>query len=57
MLLNHKDAIEFIVEIPGYLNLLTVSKIEDIHSFFTKELAVDKNIRKRRFGISGTNFQ
>ncbi len=57
MLLNHKEAIDFIVENPGYLFPLSVSKIEDIHSILTKELAVDRNIRKRRVGISGTNFK
>ena len=57
MLLNHKDAIDFIVENPDYLFPLTVSKIEDIHSILTKELAVDRNIRKRRVGISGTNYK
>ena len=57
MLLNHKDAIDFIVENPDYLYPLTVSKIEDIHSILTKELAVDRNIRKRRVGISGTNYR
>lgn len=57
MLLNHKDAIDFIVENPDYLFPLTTSKIEDIHSILTKELAVDRNIRKRRVGISGTNYK
>ena len=57
MLLNHKEAIDFIVENPDYLIPLSVSKIEDIHSLLIKELGVDKNIRKRRVGISGTNYR
>ena len=57
MLLNHKQAIDFIIENPDYLFPLSVSKIEDIHSILTKELAVDRNIRKRRIGISGTNYR
>lgn len=57
MLLNHKEAIDFIVENPDYLFPLSVSKIEDLHSILTKELHVDRNIRKRRVGISGTNFK
>ncbi len=57
MLLNHKEAIDFIVENPDYLFPLSVSKIEDIHSILTKELVVDRNIRKRRVGISGTNYR
>jgi len=57
MLLNHKEAIDFIIENPDYLFPLSVSKIEDIHSILTKELVVDRNIRKKRVGISGTNFR
>jgi len=57
MLLNHKEAIDFIADNPDYLYPLTVSKIEDIHSILTKELAVDRNIRKSRVGISGTNYR
>lgn len=57
MLLNHKDAIDFIVENPDYLSPLSVSKIEDIHGLLIKELGVEKNIRCRRVGISGTNYR
>lgn len=56
MLLNHKDALDFIIENPDYLTPLAVSKIEDIHSILTKELSVERNLRKRRVGISGTNY-
>lgn len=57
MLLNHKDAIDFIVENSDYLIPLSVSKIEDIHSILIKELGIDKNLRKRRVGILGTNYR
>lgn len=57
MLLNHKDALDFIIENTDYLNPLSVSKIEDIHSLLTKELLVERNLRKRRVGISGTNYR
>jgi prophage maintenance system killer protein/predicted transcriptional regulator len=57
MLLNHKDALDFIIENTDYLNPLTISKIEDIHSLLTKELSVDRNLRKWRVGISGTNYR
>lgn len=56
MLLNHKDAIDFVVANPDYLIPLSMSKIEDIHSLLIKDLGIDKNIRKRRVGISGTNY-
>ncbi len=57
MLLNHKDTLDFIIDNTDYLNPLSISKIEDIHSLLIKELAVDRNLRKRRVGISGTNYR
>lgn len=57
MLLNHKDALDFLMENPNYINPISVSKIEDIHSILVKELAVERNLRKRRVGISGTNYK
>lgn len=57
MLLNHKDAIDFMMEQKDYLKTLQVSNIEDIHSILIKDLGVDRNIRKRRVGISGTNYR
>ena len=56
MLLNHKYALRFILDNPDYLQELTVSHIEDIHSLLTKGLSVDKGIRHRRVGITGTNY-
>ena len=57
MLLNHKEAIDFIVENPDFFSTISISKIEDIHGLLIKDLEVDKNIRKRRVGISGTNYK
>jgi Fic family protein len=57
MLLNHKEAIDFITNNPDYLIPLSKAKIEDIHSILIKELDIDKNIRRRRVGISGTNYR
>ena len=56
MLLNHKDALRFILDNPDYLQQLSISRIEDIHTLLTRELSVDKGIRHRRIGITGTNY-
>lgn len=56
MLLNHKDALRFILDYPDYLQTLTVRHIEDIHQLLTKELSVDRGIRHRRVGITGTKY-
>jgi Fic family protein len=57
MLLNHKDAIDFIVENSDYFSQITLAKIEDLHSILIKELGVERNIRSRRVGITGTNYR
>ena len=57
MLLNHKDALDFILDCPDYLKELTVRRLEDIHGILTKELGVGNGIRKRRVGITGTNYR
>ncbi|MDD2595140.1 MAG: Fic family protein [Bacteroidales bacterium] len=57
MLLNHKDALDFILDNPEYLSELNVAKLETIHSILIKELPVERNIRIRRVGITGTNYR
>jgi Fic family protein len=57
MLLNHKKAIEFIVEHPDYVVPLTIRGIEDIHSILIDNLGVSRNIRQNTVGITGTNYR
>ncbi|PIE86378.1 MAG: cell filamentation protein Fic [Bacteroidia bacterium] len=57
MLLNHKEALDFILNNSDYLHPLQISKIEDIHSILTKDLSLARNLRRRRVGISGTNYR
>lgn len=57
MLLNHKEAIDFLVQHKDYLYPLTPAKIEDVHGILTQGLGVDKNLRKRRISITGTNYK
>ena len=56
MLLNHKEAIDFIVDQPDYMYPLDIRKLEDLHNILIKELAVSRNIRSNPVGISGTNY-
>lgn len=56
MLLNHKDALDFILDVPDYLMDLSVARLEEIHALLTKELGVERNVRHRRVGITGTNY-
>jgi Fic family protein len=56
MLLNHKDALDFLLDVPDYLKEISVSRIEQIHALLTKDLGLERNIRYRRVGITGTNY-
>ena len=57
MLLNHKDALDFVLADPEYLREISVRRIEELHTLLVKELDVDKGIRKRRVGVTGTNYR
>lgn len=57
MLLNHKIALDFILENSDYIHPISVSRIEDIHSLLIEGLGIERNIRNRRVGISGTNYK
>jgi Fic family protein len=56
MLLNHKEAIDFLLEKPDYGVKLSLKLIEELHSLLVKELGINRNIRKRRVGVTGTNY-
>ncbi|WP_206365283.1 hypothetical protein [Sphingobacterium corticibacterium] len=47
MLLNHKEALNFIIDNPDYVVPLTTARIEDIHRILVKDLPVERNIRQR----------
>jgi len=57
MLLNHKEAIDFLIQEKTYLEPLSVAKIENIHSLLVQNLNVDRNIRKGIVNVTGTNYK
>lgn len=57
MLLNHKDALDFILSHQDFVKPLSIARIEDLHSILIKDLKIGRNIRRRRMGISGTNYK
>ncbi len=57
MLLNHKSALDYILDSPNYYLKLNKKKIIEIHSLLVEDLDVEKNIRKRVIGITGTNYK
>lgn len=57
MLLNHKDALEYLLQYKDLAKELNLCVIEEVHSLLIKNLNVDKNIRKRSVGITGTVYK
>ena len=57
MLLNHKKALDFIIDDTEYLKPLTLNKVIDIHTLLTSGLGISSNIRKRAVAITGTNYK
>lgn len=57
MLLNHKEAIDFLIQEKNYLEPLSIAKIENIHSILIRNLNVDRNIRKGIVNITGTSYK
>ena len=57
MLLNHKDAIGYLMDHKDLAQTLDLRTIEDIHSILIKDLNVGRNIRSRVVGITGTAYK
>lgn len=56
MLLNHKKAIDFLLQNPGFFEALKIRDIEDIHSMLVEKLDVQRNLRKELVRIGGTDY-
>jgi Fic family protein len=56
MILNHKNAFNFIMEHRHEFIIVSRAKIEHIHSLLVKNLSITPNLRKAPVGITGTNY-
>ena len=57
MLLNHKDALDYLLEHKGISGKINLRLLEEIHSILIKDLGVGRNIRSRTVGITGTAYK
>lgn len=57
MLLNHKDAIMYLMENQNLAQTLDLRLLEEIHSILMKDLNISRNIRTRAVGITGTAYK
>ncbi len=56
MILNHKKALDYILDKRSDFKKISLSKIESIHSLIVDNLGVAKGLRKRPVGIVGTQY-
>jgi Fic family protein len=57
MLLNHKDALEYVLDHPNLADTLSLRVIEEVHSLLMNDLGVGRNLRTRIVGITGTAYK
>lgn len=57
MLLNHKVALDYLLEHKGIAKELNLRLLEEIHALLIKDLGVGRNIRSRTVGITGTAYK
>lgn len=57
MLLNHKEALNYLLENKDIAENLNLRLLEEVHSILIKDLGVSKNIRSRAVGITGTAYK
>ena len=57
MLLNHKDAITYLMDNTDIAETINIRFLEEIHTLLTKDLNVSRNIRAHAVGITGTAYK
>ena len=56
MILNHKDAFEFVYKNKSLFKNFTIKNMEKIHSMLIEDLGVSSGIRKSPVGITGSTY-
>lgn len=57
MILNHKNALDYILNKKNNFKKITLRQIENIHSLIINNLNVEKGLRKKIVGITGTKYR
>lgn len=57
MLLNHKDALYYLLSHKNIAHTLDLKLLEEVHFLLTKDLGVGRNIRSRTVGVTGTAYK
>ncbi len=56
MILNHKEAFDFIHEHKNQFTALTRSNMENVHKIIVRDLNVTNNIRSKPVGVTGSRY-
>lgn len=57
MILNHKNAFDFIRQNSSQFKTITRKNLEELHAILVKDLSVDLGLRSRPVGILGSRYQ
>ena len=57
MILNHKDAFNYIRENPEQFESLTKKNLEELHAILVKEMNVGLGLREKPVGVVGSKYQ
>lgn len=57
MILNHKDAFDFIYQNKNIFKTINRSNLEKLHSILVKDLNINLQLRKRPVGVVGSKYQ
>jgi len=57
MILNHKDAFNFVHEHAGQFKTLTQKNLEELHAILVKNLSVSFGLRKKPAGVVGSKYR
>ncbi|MCM1297241.1 MAG: Fic family protein [Muribaculaceae bacterium] len=57
MIINHKKALDYLIDRPEHYKELSLAKIEDVHRLLVDGLDVSLGVRTNVVGIVGTNYK
>jgi len=57
MILNHKDAFDFIYKKPENFKTITRKNLDELHTILIKDLGIDAGFRKDAVGITGSIYR
>lgn len=57
MLINHKNALEYVYQNAKKFKEITLRDIEDVHAILVKDLNVEVGLRKKIVGITGSSYR